>query len=169
MATAPETLRDGWLEELGEFLAIPSVSADPAHADDVLRAAEWVGGSGSRASAARPRCRRTGGSSSARSPARRGAPTVLVYGHYDVQPPDPLELWESDPFAPSRAASGSTRAASPTTRGSSGCSSKAIASLAREGELPVTFRVVCDGEEETGGDAISRFLDGRRGPASTRA
>ena len=87
----------GWLDELGDFLAIPSVSADPAHAGDVTRAAEWVGDF----------VRRLGGEFEVREGGRLlvselagppGAPTVLVYGHYDVQPPDPLELWESDPF-----------------------------------------------------------------------
>ena len=88
----------GWLEELSEFLAIPSVSAEPGHAEDVRRAAEWVA----------DKVRRLGGDAEVREDGRLlvseiagppGAPTVLVYGHYDVQPPDPLELWESDPFA----------------------------------------------------------------------
>ena len=97
MATAPETLRPGWLDELGELLAIPSVSADSARTADVTRAAEWVA----------EEVRRCGGEAEVREDGRLvvgeiqgrpGAPTVLVYGHYDVQPPDPLELWESDPF-----------------------------------------------------------------------
>src|SRR5919109_4131973 len=90
-------LPPGWLEELTELLAIPSVSADPAHAGDVRRAAEWVADF----------VRRSGGEAEVREEGRlvvgeiagpAGAPTVLVYGHYDVQPPDPLELWASDPF-----------------------------------------------------------------------
>src|SRR5579884_4498425 len=91
-----------WQRELAEFIAIPSVSADPAHRDDVRRAGEWV-------------CdfiRRIGGRAEltpfgerelalGELPASTGsgeAPTVLVYNHFDVQPPAPLELWESDPF-----------------------------------------------------------------------
>ena len=90
-------LPQDWLEELRDFLAIPSVSADPAHAEDVSRAAAWVAGKVSS----------LGGSAEVREDGRLlvgeisgppGAPTVLVYGHYDVQPPAPLELWESDPF-----------------------------------------------------------------------
>ena len=92
------TLPEGWLDDLRDFLAIPSVSADPAHAKDVARAAEWV--------AARVRSldgeadvREDGRLVVSEIPGPPGAPTVLVYGHYDVQPPAPLELWESDPFA----------------------------------------------------------------------
>ncbi len=157
MATAPETLRDGWLEELGEFLAIPSVSADPVHAEDVRRAAEWVG----------DRVRAVGGEAEVREggrllvgevPGPPGSPTVLVYGHYDVQPPDPLDLWESDPFVAEPRGEWLYARGVADDKGQLWMQLEAIASLARAGELPVTFRVVCDGEEETGGDAISRFL-----------
>jgi acetylornithine deacetylase/succinyl-diaminopimelate desuccinylase-like protein len=87
-----------WLDELSEFLAIPSVSADPAHARDVERAADWVAA----------KVRALGGTAELRQEGRLvvggiagppGSPTVLVYGHYDVQPPAPLEQWASDPFA----------------------------------------------------------------------
>src|SRR5919204_4249858 len=91
-----------WQDELGEFLRIPSVSAEAAHACDVRRAGEWV-------------CdfvRAAGGTAELAplgdgylalgelraSSAAADTPTVLVYGHFDVQPPAPLELWESDPF-----------------------------------------------------------------------
>jgi acetylornithine deacetylase/succinyl-diaminopimelate desuccinylase-like protein len=163
MATMPETLRDGWLDELGEFLAIPSVSADPAHAADVRRAADWVG----------DRVRALGGDAEAREdgrllvgeiPGPAGAPTVLVYGHYDVQPPDPLELWESDPFKAEVRGEWLYARGVADDKGQLWMQLEAIASLAREGALPVTFRVVCDGEEETGGDAISRFLVTDEGP-----
>jgi len=163
MATAPETLRDGWLENLGDFLAIPSVSADPSHAGDVRRAAEWVG----------ERVRAAGGEAETREdgrllvgeiPGPAGAPTVLVYGHYDVQPPDPLELWESDPFAAEVRGEWLYARGVADDKGQLWMQLEAIASLAREGELPVSFRVVCDGEEETGGDAISRFLAADEGP-----
>ena len=91
---------DPWFDELSELLAIPSVSADPERKDDVTRAAEWLAGF----------IRDAGGSAEVvptdTQPLILGdlaasnglAPTVLVYGHVDVQPPDPLELWESDPF-----------------------------------------------------------------------
>jgi acetylornithine deacetylase/succinyl-diaminopimelate desuccinylase-like protein len=160
---AADALPDGWLGELAAFLAIPSVSADPAHADDVRRAAEWVGA----------KVRSLGGEAEVREdgrllvseiPGRPGSPTVMVYGHYDVQPPDPLELWESDPFVAEPRGEWLYARGVADDKGQLWMQLKAIESLAAEGELPVTFRVVCDGEEETGGDAISRFLDADDGP-----
>ena len=153
-----ETLPEGWLDDLGSFLVIPSVSADPAHAPDVVRAAEWVA----------DRVRSLGGEAEVREEGRLvvgeiagppGAPVVLVYGHYDVQPPDPLELWESDPFSAEVRGEWLYARGVADDKGQLWMQLEAAASLAASGEeLPVTFRVVCDGEEETGGDAINRFL-----------
>ena len=157
-------LPDGWLDELADFLAIPSISADPAHAGDVTRAAEWVGDF----------VRRLGGEAEVRENGRLlvselagppGAPTVLVYGHYDVQPPDPLDLWESDPFVAEPRGEWLYARGVTDDKGQLWMQLKAIESLAGEAELPVSFRIVCDGEEETGGNAISRFLDSDDGPA----
>ena len=94
----------GWLEELSSFLRIPSVSADPAHAADVARAGEWVCDFVRRAGGGAELVP-TGGHPLAvgEIPASRDAdraPTVLLYGHFDVQPPAPLELWDSPPFEP---------------------------------------------------------------------
>ena len=157
-------LPDGWLEELSEFLAIPSVSADPAHASDVLAAAEWVAA----------KVRAFGGEAEIREDGRLlvselagppGAPTVLVYGHYDVQPPDPLELWDSDPFAAEARGEWLYARGVADDKGQLWMQLKAIESLVEAGGAPVGFRIVCDGEEETGGDAIGRFLDADQGPA----
>ena len=94
--------QDRYLRDLTEFIAIPSVSTDPAHAADVRRAAEWVA----------ERLRKAGPIDvemweTPHHPAvfgrwngAPGAPTVLVYCHYDVQPVDPIELWETAPFVP---------------------------------------------------------------------
>ncbi|HEX4746360.1 MAG TPA: M20/M25/M40 family metallo-hydrolase [Gaiellaceae bacterium] len=151
-------LPPGWLEDLREFLAIPSVSAEPAHAGDVEQAAEWVAA----------RVRSLGGSTEVREggrlvvseiPGPAGAPTVLVYGHYDVQPPAPLELWESDPFTAEVRGEWLYSRGVADDKGQLWMQLKAIEELLAEGPAPVTFRVVCDGEEETGGDAIVRFLE----------
>jgi acetylornithine deacetylase/succinyl-diaminopimelate desuccinylase-like protein len=146
-----------WLGELREFLAIPSVSADPRHARDVAGAAEWVAAAVARA----------GGHAELREDGRllvgeiagpADAPTILVYGHYDVQPPDPLELWESDPFEADVRGEWLYARGVADDKGQLWMQLKAIEELARDGALPVSFRVVCDGEEETGGDAVNRFL-----------
>jgi acetylornithine deacetylase/succinyl-diaminopimelate desuccinylase-like protein len=152
------SLRSDWLDDLGDFLAIPSVSADPAHAPDVVRAAEWLA----------DRVRALGGEAGVREdgrlvvgeiPGPPGAPVVLVYGHYDVQPPDPLELWESDPFRAEVRGDWLYARGVADDKGQLWMQLEAIGSLLGEGPSPVTFRVVCDGEEETGGDAIGRFLE----------
>ena len=151
-----------WLEELFEFLRIPSVSADPAHADDVRRAGEWVcefvraaGGEAELVpTAAQPlavgEIRASNGSA--------GAPTVLLYGHFDVQPPAPLDAWLSPPFEPTVRDGWIYARGAADDKGNLYLLLKAAASLAREGSLPVNVRIACDGEEETGGRSIVDFL-----------
>ena len=157
-----------WLEELGEFLRIPSISADPAHADDVRRAADWVcefvRGCGGEASLVE-----TGGHPLAVGELRAShgagrAPTVLVYGHVDVQPPGDLAAWESPPFEPTPSGEWLVGRGTADDKGNLYLLLKAVSLLAHEGVLPVNVRVVCDGEEETGGDSIVRYLrDDERG------
>jgi acetylornithine deacetylase/succinyl-diaminopimelate desuccinylase-like protein len=152
-----------WLDELFELLRIPSVSADPAHADDVRRAGEWV-------------CefvRAAGGDAElvdtktfplavGEIPASTGngaAPTVMLYGHFDVQPPAPLDLWESDPFEPEIRDGYLYCRGSVDDKGNAYLLLKAAEVLAAEGTLPVNVRIAFDGEEETGGHSIVEFLE----------
>ena len=147
-----------WFDELADFLRIPSVSADPAHADDVVRAARWVAnfvhGAGGEAEVidweGHPLT-----IGEIRASHGGDAPTVILYGHFDVQPPAPLELWESDPFEPEIPTATSMPAAPWTTRVSSTRSSPGPASSPAPGALPVNVRVCCDGEEEIGGTPSS--------------
>src|SRR5262245_65923789 len=90
------------LDELKDILRIPSISTDPARASDVNRAAAWV-----EARLKRAGCTKTAIHTTPRHPivygewlGAPGKPTILVYGHYDVQPPDPLDLWTTPPFEP---------------------------------------------------------------------
>ena len=151
-----------WLQEVSEWLRIPSVSADPAHGDDVLRAGEWLC---ERVRAAGGECelvdwhgqplavgelRASEGSES--------APTVLCYGHFDVQPPAPLELWESPPFEPAVRGEWLYARGVADDKGQLFLLLKAAELLARDGALPVNVRFACDGEEETGGQSIVEFL-----------
>jgi acetylornithine deacetylase/succinyl-diaminopimelate desuccinylase-like protein len=151
---------DPWFDELAELVRIPSVSADPAHADDVQAAAEWLAGF----------VREAGGEAEVVPtetqplivgdlPASNGsAPTVLVYGHVDVQPPDPLELWESDPFSLEERDGWLYGRGVADDKGQLYVLVKAAAELAAAGQLPVNVRVTCDAEEETGGHQIVDFL-----------
>jgi acetylornithine deacetylase/succinyl-diaminopimelate desuccinylase-like protein len=151
-----------WLDELSEFLRIPSVSADPAHAQDVRTAAEWVrdfvraaGGEAElQETDAQPlvvgELRASTGADSAR--------TVLVYGHFDVQPPAPLELWDSEPFEPEVRDEWLYGRGVADDKGQLWTLLKGAALLAAEGALPVNVRIACDGEEEVGGESIGQFL-----------
>jgi acetylornithine deacetylase/succinyl-diaminopimelate desuccinylase-like protein len=157
------TLEQVWLDELSELLRIPSVSADPAHADDVVLAAEWVA----------DKIRRSGGEAELVPAGARPlvvgeirasqgadtAPTVLCYGHFDVQPPAPLELWESDPFEATIRDEWLYARGAADDKGQLWMLLQAAGMLAAEGALPINIRVVSDGEEEVGGQSIVRFLE----------
>jgi acetylornithine deacetylase/succinyl-diaminopimelate desuccinylase-like protein len=150
-----------WFEELASFLRIPSVSADPAHREDVLLAAAWVAdairGAGGEAEVVdwhgQPL---TIGEIRASNGAE--APTVLVYGHFDVQPPAPLELWESDPFEPELRDGYVYGRGTVDDKGQLYMLIAGARELARAGTLPVNVRFCCDGEEEVGGHSIVDFL-----------
>lgn len=160
-----------WLDELDGFLRIPSVSADPDHAADVAAAGEWL----------RDFVRRSGGScelvptaghplaigeipasAAHRSPA---TPSVIVYGHFDVQPAGALDEWESPPFEPAVRDGWLYARGAADDKGNLYMLVKAAALLAGEGALPVNVRVACDGEEEIGGSSIVDFLRDDHGPA----
>ena len=152
-----------WLDELSEFLRIPSVSADPMQAAHVREAGEWV----------RDFVRRGGGEAELRDTASQplvvgeirasagngDAPTILVYGHFDVQPPAPLELWDSEPFEPTVRGEWLYARGVADDKGQLWTLLKGAALLAAEGKLPVNVRVACDGEEEVGGHSIVEFLE----------
>jgi acetylornithine deacetylase/succinyl-diaminopimelate desuccinylase-like protein len=155
-------VEQAWLDELREFIAIPSVSADPAHQGDLRRAGEWV----------RDFIKRIGGEAELvpygerdlvvgdipASKGGAGAPTVLLYGHFDVQPPAPLELWESPPFELAERDGWFYARGIADDKGQLYTLLKAAELLRRDGGLPVNLRIVCDGEEEIGGHSIVDFL-----------
>jgi acetylornithine deacetylase/succinyl-diaminopimelate desuccinylase-like protein len=151
-----------WFDELAELLRIPSISADPERAGDVQRAAVWV----------RDFVREAGGDcevvdwhgqplviGEVKASAGGDAPTVLCYGHFDVQPPDPLELWDSPPFEPEIRGEYLYGRGAVDDKGQLYLLLAAVRELARAGELPVNVRFCCDGEEESGGNSIVEFLE----------
>ena len=158
LAAVPEP----WLDELSELLRIPSVSADPAHADDVRRAGEWVCDF-VRSAGGEAQLERVGEGDLALGTIRASngaadAPTVMVYGHFDVQPPAPLEGWDSDPFEPDVRGEWLYARGVADDKGQLYMLLSAAAALAREHALPVNLRIACDGEEEVGGHAIETYL-----------
>jgi acetylornithine deacetylase/succinyl-diaminopimelate desuccinylase-like protein len=155
------TTQPAWLDELSGFLRIPSISADPGRAGDVLRAAEWVCDRVRAAGGEAEVTTRFGGPlavGEVRASTGEDAPTVLVYGHFDVQPPDPLELWESPPFEPAIRDGVLHARGVADDKGQLYSLLEAVEGLAAAGGLPVHVRVACDGEEESGGHSIADYL-----------
>jgi acetylornithine deacetylase/succinyl-diaminopimelate desuccinylase-like protein len=151
-----------WRNELQEFIAIPSVSADSSHREDVKRAGEWV-------------CdfiRRAGGTAELTPFGEKelalgefrassdpdNAPTVLCYGHFDVQPPAPLDLWESEPFELTIKDDWAYARGITDDKGQVFILLKAAQRLVEQNALPVNLRFACDGEEEVGGATIVDWL-----------
>jgi len=151
-----------WFDELAEFLRIPSVSADPAHAADVRAAGDWVcefiRGTGGEAELIDWEGQPLAVGEIRASADAANAPTVLCYGHFDVQPPDPLELWDSLPFEPEVRGPYLYARGVADDKGQVYLLLSAARELARAGRLPVNVRFTCDGEEETGGHSIIDFL-----------
>ena len=155
--------------ELAEFVAIPSVCADEAHAADIETAARWIAG------------RVTEGGGTAElvpwgtrplvigeipaSASPESAPTILTYAHFDVQPPDPLELWESPPFELTRRDGKLFARGVADDKGNMYALVEAARQLADEGALPVNVRFAFDGEEEIGGNSIVEWLEADGGRA----
>jgi acetylornithine deacetylase/succinyl-diaminopimelate desuccinylase-like protein len=156
-------MNDQWLAELREFIAIPSVSADPAHQEDVARAAEWVRDfvkrAGGEAELVRHGTRDLVIGDIPASPNGGGAPTILIYGHFDVQPPAPLDLWESPPFELEERDGWFYARGIADDKGQLYTLLKAAELLRADGALPVNIRVACDGEEEIGGHSIVEYLE----------
>lgn len=148
--------------DLFEWLRIPSVGTDSAFDRDVRQAANWLAQK-FRGLDLHTEVIETCGHPLvyAESPKVLGAPTVLVYGHYDVQPPDPLELWETPPFEPS------VRDGKVYARGATDDKGQMIthlfgveAYLKTRGELPLQVKFLIEGEEESGGAGLAAFLSG---------
>jgi acetylornithine deacetylase/succinyl-diaminopimelate desuccinylase-like protein len=152
-----------WMEELFEFLRIPSVSADPERSDDVMRAAEWVRdfirGAGGEAEIVETGNKPLVIGELRASQRADDAATVIAYGHFDVQPEAPLELWESPPFEPTVRDGWLFARGVADDKGQLYLLLKAAALLAADGSLPVNVRFTCDGEEESGGHSIVDFLE----------
>jgi acetylornithine deacetylase/succinyl-diaminopimelate desuccinylase-like protein len=157
--------RERYLEELKALLAIPSISALPDHAADVRRCADWCAGEMGRIGFDNVQLFETPGNPVVygewlQAP---GAPTILFYGHYDVQPVDPLNLWESPPFeATIRDGEIYARGAA-DDKGQVFMHLKAVeAHLKQNGRLPVNMKFILEGEEEVGSVNLDEFIRSHR-------
>jgi acetylornithine deacetylase/succinyl-diaminopimelate desuccinylase-like protein len=152
--------KEGYLEELKEFLRIPSISTDPEYRSEVLRASEHLLGKLREAGLAAERIDTAGHPLVyAEWLGAPGKPTVLFYGHYDVQPVDPIELWRHPPFEPTVEGDKLVARGATDDKGQSYAHVKAVAAMLRErGKLPVNVKFIIEGEEEAGGAAIEKYV-----------
>src|SRR6186713_3733759 len=155
------TNRDRYLEELKGFLAIPSISALPQHAGDVKRCADWCVEEMRRIGLQNVRLIDTPGNPVVYGDwlGAEGAPTILFYGHYDVQPVDPVDLWESPPFEATVRDGEIYARGSADDKGQVFMHFKAIeAHLKQNGRLPVNIKFFIEGEEEVGSLHLDQFV-----------
>ncbi|RMH16958.1 MAG: dipeptidase [Acidobacteria bacterium] len=155
-----EREKEGYLEELKDYLRIPSISTDPAYRDEVLRCGAFLRDKMLQAGLEAELIETDG------HPlvygewlGAPGKPTILFYGHYDVQPADPLELWRHDPFEPVVEGDELVARGATDDKGQSYAHLKAVAAvLAERGKLPVNVKFIVEGEEESGGEALESFV-----------
>lgn len=152
---------DQYLNHLIDFVKIPSVSTDSVHADAMLKASRWVADRLTAIGIENVQLLATDGFPvvfGEKQAKRADAPTLLIYGHYDVQPAEPLELWESDPFNPL------VRGDNLYGRGASDMKGQVMASLCaveaalKQGSLPVNVKFLIEGEEEIGSPHLQSLL-----------
>jgi acetylornithine deacetylase/succinyl-diaminopimelate desuccinylase-like protein len=149
------------VDELEEFLRIPSVSAKKEHTSDMQRAAEWLVERMLEAGLQTAEVLPTGGHPVVLGEWRgaEGAPTLLVYGHYDVQPPEPLDEWLTPPFEPTVRDGKLYARGAVDDKGQLYLHLKAVeAHIATRGTLPVNVIFLVEGEEEIGSDHLEEFI-----------
>ena len=153
--------RDRFLEELEEFVRIPSISTDPAAKADMQKAAEWVASQLHTLGMQNVNIYPTAGHPVVFGEylsAGETRPTVLIYGHYDVQPAEPLELWESPAFSPTIKGDNLYGRGASDMKGQVVASLKAVEAVIRNGGLPVNIKFMVEGEEEIGSVHLGDFI-----------
>ncbi len=153
---------DDFVDELDALLRIPSISTDPAYDDDVQRTAQWLVDHLKNLGVTHAEAIATAGHPIvfAEHHVDAARPTVLVYGHYDVQPPDPLELWESPPFEPVIKNGTIYARGTCDDKGQLFMHLKALESYVKtEGRPPVNLKFIFEGEEESGSKNLPRFIE----------
>ena len=154
-----------FMQEYQELLRIPSVSTLPEHKPDMRRAAEWIAERFRRLDFDPVEIMPTGGHPivyGERLNAGPGAPTVLLYGHYDVQPVDPIEEWDSPPFEPEVRGENLYARGASDMKGQLIAVLKALESIAKTSELALNFKAMIEGEEEVGSANLEAFIAGHK-------
>ncbi|MFA7360985.1 MAG: dipeptidase [Candidatus Kapaibacterium sp.] len=158
-----ESNKDRYLEELKDFLSIPSISNEEAHKDDVKKACSWLENHLKGIGLDNVTVYQTEGHPIVYADCLKAGndkPTVLVYGHYDVQPVDPLDLWTNPPFEPTVIGNKIYARGSADDKGQIFIHIKSIeAHIKNYGKLPINLKVIFEGEEEIGSVNLYKFLD----------
>ncbi len=150
-----------FVKQLAEWLSIPSISTDPAFKGDIQRAAEWVANDMKRIGIENVQILPTGGHPAVYADwlhAGEDKPTVLIYGHYDVQPAVIEDGWTQDPFTPRFANDRIYARGATDDKGLVMCQLKAMESLLATGACPLNVKYLIEGEEESGGVNLSKFI-----------
>jgi len=158
--------RDSFLSELKEFLSLPSISALPEHQPDIQRTAHWLADQFAAIGLHKASVNSTPGHPVVTAEwleAGPDKPTILIYGHYDVQPVDPIELWHSDPFKAEVRDNYLYARGSSDDKGQTFIHIKALESFMKtDGKLPVNVKLIIEGEEEIGGPSLDPFIETHR-------
>ncbi len=163
--TLAESRRTAYLEDLKALLSIPSVSTDPQRKTEVRRCAEEVARQMTESGLGKVSIHPTAGHPvvTAEYLVDPALPTALIYGHYDVQPEDPVDLWTTPPFEPTIRDGKIFARGATDDKGQFLCHLKAVASLLEdEGTLPVNVKFIIEGEEEIGSPNLAPFLKNNR-------
>jgi acetylornithine deacetylase/succinyl-diaminopimelate desuccinylase-like protein len=154
------------LDELKQLLSIPSISAQPDHLPDMRRAAQWLADHLRSIGMTRAEVHLTAGHPIVLAEwlgAGRDRPTLLVYGHYDVQPVDPIDLWQSDPFRPEVRGDDLFGRGTSDDKGQLFAHLKAVEAFMRTiGAPPVNLKFIIEGEEEIGGPNLDPFVEAHK-------
>ncbi|QDG51647.1 dipeptidase [Persicimonas caeni] len=156
-----EENKERFLDELKEYLRIPSISTDPTQKDEVARCARWVADHLEEIGIDTVEIEETAGhpivyAEHCKAP---GKPTILIYGHYDVQPPDPLDLWDTPPFEPDVRDGKIFARGATDDKGQLFAHVKGLeAHLQTSGELPVNVKLLIEGEEEVGSPNLTPWV-----------
>ena len=156
--------KEPFLASLNEILLIPSISTDPERAKDMQRAAEWVANQLDSLGMEKVKLYPTNRNPIVygESMTSNGKPTVLIYGHYDVQPVDPLDLWKSKPFEPTKRGDNLYARGASDMKGQIVATIKAIEALVKTGGLPINVKWIIEGEEEIGSPNLASFIAGHK-------
>jgi acetylornithine deacetylase/succinyl-diaminopimelate desuccinylase-like protein len=154
-----------FLAELSNFLKIPSISTDPDHQPDMLRAAEWLTENMRQVGLVNIQIFKT-----KKHPIVFGeilnagsqAPTILVYGHYDVQPAEPLDLWKTEPFSPAQIGDRLYARGASDMKGQIIATLKVVEAVLATSKLPVNIKFLFEGEEEIGSPSLEEFMQNHK-------